>query len=143
MIDTQRERERGRNRQREKQVPCREPNVGLNLGTPGSHPGLKAALNRWATRDPLFLFSSSTFIVLFLRLLFLLPLEFIFVWCCKLELFLGHLGGSVVERLPFAQVMILGFWDLVLYQTPRRAGSLLLPLLVSLPLSLCFSWINR
>ena len=24
---------------------------------------------------------------------------------------LGHLGGSVVERLPLAQVMISGSWD--------------------------------
>ena len=29
-------------RQREKQTPCREPDVGLNYGTLGSHPGLKA-----------------------------------------------------------------------------------------------------
>ena len=39
-------RERQRHRQREKQAPCREPDVGLDPGTPGSHPGLKAALNR-------------------------------------------------------------------------------------------------
>ena len=37
-----RERERQSNRQREKQAPCREPNVGLDPGTPGSCPGLKA-----------------------------------------------------------------------------------------------------
>ena len=43
---TQRERERQRLRQREKQTPCREPDVGLRPGCPGSHPGLKAALNR-------------------------------------------------------------------------------------------------
>ena len=44
MIVTQRdrERERQRHRQREKQAPCREPNVGLAPGTPGSGPGLKA-----------------------------------------------------------------------------------------------------
>ena len=41
-----RERERQRHRQREKQAPCREPNVGLDPGTPGSQPGPKAALNR-------------------------------------------------------------------------------------------------
>ena len=33
---------RQRHRQREKQAPCREPDVGLDPGTPGSHPGLKA-----------------------------------------------------------------------------------------------------
>ena len=44
MRDT--ERKRHRYRQREKQVPCREPDMGLFLGFPGSHPGLKAALNR-------------------------------------------------------------------------------------------------
>ena len=32
------ERERQRHRQKKKQAPCREPNVGLNHGTPGSHP---------------------------------------------------------------------------------------------------------
>ena len=46
----ERERERPRHRQREKQAPWRKPNLGLDPGSPGSHPGLKAALNRWATR---------------------------------------------------------------------------------------------
>ena len=41
-----RERGRQRHRQREKQAPCREPDAGLDPGTPGSGPGLKAALNR-------------------------------------------------------------------------------------------------
>ena len=40
------ERERGRDRQREKQAPCRDLGVGLDPGSPGSCPGLKAALNR-------------------------------------------------------------------------------------------------
>ena len=40
-----RERERERNRQREKQASCREPDMGLDPGTLGSHPGPKAALN--------------------------------------------------------------------------------------------------
>ena len=31
-----------RHRQREKQAPCREPDVGLDPGTPGSRPGPKA-----------------------------------------------------------------------------------------------------
>ena len=29
----------------ETQAPCREPEVGLDPGSPGSGPGLKAALN--------------------------------------------------------------------------------------------------
>ena len=37
--------ERQRHRQREKQAPCRESDVGLDPGSLGSHPGLKAALN--------------------------------------------------------------------------------------------------
>ena len=37
-----RERERQRHRQREKQPPCRKPDMGLDPGSPGSHPGLKA-----------------------------------------------------------------------------------------------------
>ena len=47
MKDT--ERERQRHRQREKQALCKEPGVGLDPRSPGSHPRLKAALNRWAT----------------------------------------------------------------------------------------------
>ena len=42
------ERERQRHRQREKQAPCREFDVGLDPGTPGPCPGLKA-LNCGAT----------------------------------------------------------------------------------------------
>ena len=46
--ERERERERGREaetqeeRRREKQAPCREPDAGLNPGSPGSHPGPKA-----------------------------------------------------------------------------------------------------
>ena len=40
MRDT--EREGGRDRQREKQAPYREPDMGLDPGTPGSCPGLNA-----------------------------------------------------------------------------------------------------
>ena len=46
----------------------------------------------------------------------------------------GHLGGLVVEHLPLAQVMNPGSWDQVHIGLP--AWSLLLPLPVSLPLSL-------
>ena len=43
MTDSERERER--DTQREKQAPCREPDVELDPGTPGSCSGLKAGLN--------------------------------------------------------------------------------------------------
>ena len=43
--ERERERERERDRQKEKQAPCRKPNVGLDPRSPGSGPGLKAALN--------------------------------------------------------------------------------------------------
>ena len=33
---------------------------------------------------------------------------------------LGHLGGSVIERLPLAQVMIPESWDQIPYQAPQR-----------------------
>ena len=41
MIDTEKERERQRHRRWERQAPCREPDTGLDPGTPGSHPGPK------------------------------------------------------------------------------------------------------
>ena len=49
MRNTHRERDRQRHRQREKQAPCEEPDVGLDPRSPGSHPGLQAALNRCTT----------------------------------------------------------------------------------------------
>ena len=33
---------------------------------------------------------------------------------------MGHLGGSVVEHLPVAQVLILGSWDQVPHQGPHK-----------------------
>ena len=48
-IETHRERERQSHRQREKQASYREPDVGLDPGSPGSRPGLQAALNHCAT----------------------------------------------------------------------------------------------
>ena len=50
---------------------------------------------------------------------------------------LGNLGGSVVEHLPSAQVVIPGSSDESRIGLPSR--SLLLPLLLSLPLSVCVS----
>ena len=35
-----------RPRRREKQAPCRELDLGLDSGSPGSGPGVKAALSR-------------------------------------------------------------------------------------------------
>ena len=49
MRNTER-RERQRHRQREKQASCREPDLGLDPGSPGSRPGPKAALNHGATQ---------------------------------------------------------------------------------------------
>ena len=55
-----RERERQRHRQREKAAPCKEPDVGLDSRSPGSHPGLQAALNHCTTGAALFtLFSKE------------------------------------------------------------------------------------
>ena len=55
---------------------------------------------------------------------------------------LGRLRGSVVERLSLAQGLIPGSWDRVLHRAPPGE---LLPLPVSLPLSLCVSheYINK
>ena len=55
---------------------------------------------------------------------------------------MGSLGGAVVWRLPLAQGTILGTRDRI----PRRAPgawSLLLPLPMSLPLSLSVTIINK
>ena len=54
MRDTQKEREGQRHRQREKQAPCREPDMGLHPGSPGSGPGLKAALTTGPPGVPFF-----------------------------------------------------------------------------------------
>ena len=58
----ERERERQRHRQREKQAALREPDVGLDPGSPESRPGLKAALNHPATQAAqfcMFLYSTE------------------------------------------------------------------------------------
>ena len=43
----ERRRDTGRGRRR---LPCREPDMGFDPRSPGSYPGLKAALNLWATQ---------------------------------------------------------------------------------------------
>ena len=55
---------------------------------------------------------------------------------------LGSLGGAAVWRLPLAQGAILETRDRIPCQAPS-AWSLLLPLPVSLPLSLCVTIINK
>ena len=45
-------RKRQRHRQREKQPPCREPDAGLDPGTPGSPLGRRQTLNHWAPQVP-------------------------------------------------------------------------------------------
>ena len=54
-------RERQRHRQREKQAPCKEPDMGLDPGTPESCPGLQAALNRCTTGAALNYFFNTDF----------------------------------------------------------------------------------
>ena len=44
--------ERQRHRQKEKQASCREPDVGLNLGSPGSCSRLKVVLSAEPSRLP-------------------------------------------------------------------------------------------
>ena len=55
-------RERQRHRQREKQAPCKEPNVGLDPGTPGSHLSWRQTLNCCVTEVSLFITFHLTFI---------------------------------------------------------------------------------
>ena len=71
MRDTQREREREREREAQTQaegeagsIPCREPDVGLDPGSPGPHPGLKAALNPSTTQAALYFVFSYTNLLL-------------------------------------------------------------------------------
>ena len=51
------ESEREAETQREKEALCKEPDVGLDPGSPGSHPGLQAAPNHCATRAARFPYS--------------------------------------------------------------------------------------
>ena len=46
MRDTERCTERQRHSQRQEQIPCREPDAGLDPRPPGLYLGLKTALNR-------------------------------------------------------------------------------------------------
>ena len=50
----------------------------------------------------------------------------------------GHLGGSVIEHLPLAQVVISESWDLVSHLAPHRE-----PAFSSICLSLSVSFMNK
>ena len=62
------ERERQRHRQREKQAPCREPDVGLDPRTLGSHPEPKADAQPLSHSGVLKLFSLKVYNSNFLQL---------------------------------------------------------------------------
>ena len=58
----------------------------------------------------------------------------------------GCLGGSVVEHLPLAQVVIPGSWDGVLHWAPHRepaSPSACVSASLSLSLSLCVFLMNK
>ena len=52
----------------------------------------------------------------------------------------GHLGWSVVECLPLAQVVIPGSWDRVLHQAPRMEPA---STSAYVSASLCVSLMNK
>ena len=54
----------------------------------------------------------------------------------------GYLGGSMVEHLPLAQVVIPGSWDRVPYQAPRRKPASP-SAYVSAPLCVSHEYINK
>ena len=53
MTEREREAETQAEGEGEKQAPCREPDVGIDPESSGSHPGPKAAPNHWAIRAAL------------------------------------------------------------------------------------------
>ena len=114
MRDTERERQRQRHRQREKQAPCREPDVGLNPGSPGSCPGLKTALNCWVTRAAQWWF----FILFFIYYYYFLKILFLYSWETQRERGRGrdtdrgrsrlHAGSLSRDSIPGLQNCTLG-----------------------------------
>ena len=65
-----------------------------------------------------------------------MELDFLF----EKEMFVGHLSGSAVERLPLAQVMIVGSWDRVLHQSPCKEPASSSACVFA---SLCVSFMNK
>ena len=111
MGGTERERERGRKqrqRERKKQAPCREPDVGLNPGSPGSRPGLNAALNRWATQAA----PNFRFLMLFLPLAMFFPLF--------------HLANPLLFKIkPNSKLFCKVFPDIITSSNNRKVAYLL------------------
>ena len=77
-----------RHRQREKQAPCREPDVGLNSRTPGSHPRAKAdAVPLSYAGIPHYLFLKALLILMFYYSVIKVALGSLFhdlnslIWC--------------------------------------------------------------
>ena len=96
----------------------------------------------------LFIISSLNYLILWLYAhITLLKIKFLNIltnWVMTIKNWrLGPLGGSVVERLPWLRSWSGSLGVEFCIRLPSR--SLLLPLLVSLPLSLCVSheWINK
>ena len=65
-------------------------------------------------------------------------LFFVHPFSPKFRSFLGHMGGSVVENLPLAQVVFLESWDPVPHQAPHGE-----PTSPSVSLLLSVSLMNR
>ena len=86
----ERDRETQRHRQREKQALCREPDVGLDLGPPGSHPGLQAALNHRATQG------SPPYEILMPRYTLCYLCTYVCVLCIKSKVF-SHLRNKFLR----------------------------------------------
>ena len=93
MIDIERERQRHRQREREKQAPCREPNAGLDPGTPGSHPGPKAGAKPLSHPGiPSLIFSIIIFIFFIYFCSELLFPSLYNSFRCKILLFIGGIS---------------------------------------------------
>ena len=93
-----RERERQRHRQREKQAPCREPDVGLDPGSPGSCSGPKAGAK------PLSHPGCPNFTILRKRFLFIGERERVHARTCTLEsMSLSRRRGKGRSKFPTEQ----------------------------------------
>ena len=74
-----------REREAESQAPCREPDLGLHPGSPGSHPRLQVVLNCCATGAALLFVYKSCMISSFFLSQWLFPLIEIHLKCILKE----------------------------------------------------------